>query len=48
MKKFGWTNPILVDADDRVIAGHARAAYRTEPGMKEAPVLPEDRMPPTI
>jgi ParB-like chromosome segregation protein Spo0J len=24
MKEWGWTNPILVGADDDIIAGHAR------------------------
>ena len=24
IRTFGWTNPVLVDADDRIIAGHGR------------------------
>ena len=28
MKEFGWTNPILVDADDGVIAGQPRRRKR--------------------
>ena len=25
IRTFGWTNPVLVDADGRIIAGHGRA-----------------------
>jgi DNA modification methylase len=39
MKEFGWTNPILVDADDGVIAGHARLLAAQKLGMKEVPVI---------
>lgn len=39
MKEFGWTNPILVDVDDGVIAGHARLLAAQKLGMKEVPVI---------
>ena len=39
MKEFGWTNPILVDADDGMIAGHARLLAAQKLGMKEVPVI---------
>jgi ParB-like chromosome segregation protein Spo0J len=39
MKEFGWTNPIIVDADDGVIAGHARLLAAQKLGMKEVPVI---------
>src|SRR5580658_6051759 len=39
MKEFGWTNPILVGADNDVIAGHARLAAARQLGMPEVPVI---------
>jgi len=33
MKEFGWTNPILVGADNDVIAGHARLLAARRLGM---------------
>jgi ParB-like chromosome segregation protein Spo0J len=37
--EFGWTNPIVVDADDSVIAGHARLLAAQKLRMKEVPVI---------
>ena len=39
MREWGWTNPILVGADDDIIAGHVRLLAAEEPGMKEVPVI---------
>src|ERR1035441_8714346 len=39
MKEFGWTNPILVGADNDVIAGHARLLAARQLGMAEVPVI---------
>ena len=39
MKEFGWTNPILVGADNDVIAGHARLLAARRLGMTEVPVI---------
>jgi len=39
MKEFGWTNPILVGADNDVLAGHARLAAARLLGMTEVPVI---------
>jgi DNA modification methylase len=39
MKEFGWTNPILVGADNDVLAGHARLAAARRLGMTEVPVI---------
>jgi DNA modification methylase len=39
MREFGWTNPILVGADDDVLAGHARLAAARQLGMTEVPVI---------
>jgi DNA modification methylase len=40
MKEFGWTNPILVGADNDVLAGHARLLAARQLGMTEVPVIP--------
>jgi DNA modification methylase len=39
MQEWGWTNPILVGADDDVLAGHARLAAARQLGMTEVPVI---------
>jgi DNA modification methylase len=39
IKEWGWTNPILVGADDDIIAGHARLAAARKLGMTEVPVI---------
>jgi len=39
IKDFGWTNPILIGADNVIIAGHARLLAAQKLGMKEVPVI---------
>ena len=39
MKAWGWTNPILVGADNDILAGHARLAAARQLGMTEVPVI---------
>ena len=39
MKAFGWTNPILVDEADGIIAGHGRLLAAREIGEAQAPVI---------
>lgn len=39
IQQFGWTNPILIDADSRVIAGHARLAAAKELGLQLVPTI---------
>src|ERR1700690_1010806 len=39
IQEFGWTNPVLVGADDNIIAGHARVLAARKLGMKEIPVI---------
>jgi DNA modification methylase len=39
MREFGWTNPILVGADNDVIAGHARLLAARKLGVTEVPVI---------
>ena len=37
--EFGWTNPILVDGENGVIAGHGRLLAARRLGMTEVPVI---------
>lgn len=39
IREFGWTNPILVDGDNGVIAGHGRLLAARKLGMGEVPVI---------
>src|SRR5229473_1775501 len=39
IKEFGWTNPILIGADNIIIAGHARLLAAQKLSMKEVPVI---------
>jgi ParB-like chromosome segregation protein Spo0J len=39
IKEFGWTNPILVGADNDVIAGHARLLAARQLALTEVPVI---------
>lgn len=39
IKEFGWTNPILVDGENGIIAGHGRLAAAQRLGMKEVPTI---------
>jgi hypothetical protein len=39
IKEFGWTNPILIDGSDIIIAGHARTLAAKKLGMVEVPVI---------
>ncbi len=39
IREFGWTNPILVDGDNGVIAGHGRILAARKLGLAEVPVI---------
>ena len=39
IKRFGFTNPILVDEDNAVLAGHGRLAAAKQLGLGEVPTL---------
>ena len=39
IREFGWTNPILVDGDGVIIAGHARLLAARKLGLEEVPVI---------
>lgn len=42
--EFGFTNPILVDTSDGIIAGHGRLMAAKEIGMAEVPVIVLDHL----
>jgi DNA modification methylase len=39
IKEFGWTNPILVDGEDVILAGHARVLAAKKLRMEVLPVI---------
>ncbi len=39
IKEFGFTNPILIDEDDVIIAGHGRLMAAQRMGLKNVPVI---------
>lgn len=39
IKEFGWTNPVLIDADGGIIAGHGRLMAARKLGITEAPCI---------
>lgn len=39
VRKFGWTNPVLVDANGGIIAGHGRVMAAQKLGMQEVPCI---------
>lgn len=44
MFEFGFTNPILVDSKDGIIAGHGRLMAAKEVGLSEVPVIVLDHL----
>lgn len=39
IKEFGWTNPVLIDADGGIIAGHGRLMAARKLGITDAPCI---------
>lgn len=39
IREFGFTNPILVDGSDGILAGHGRLAAAKDMGLAEVPVI---------
>ena len=39
MVEFGWTNPILIDEDAGILAGHGRLLAARKLGLAEVPVI---------
>jgi DNA modification methylase len=46
IQEFGFTNPILVDGDDGILAGHGRLAAAKDMGLAEVPVVVLDHLTP--
>jgi len=44
VREFGWTNPILVDGKNGIIAGHGRLAAARKLGLTEVPVIVLDHL----
>lgn len=47
IKEFGWTNPILIDGEAGIIAGHGRLAAARKLGMTKIPVIELSHLSPT-
>lgn len=39
VREFGWTNPVLVDGENGIIAGHGRVLAARKLGMAEVPCI---------
>lgn len=39
IKEFGWTNPVLIDGDNGIIAGHGRVMAARKLKIKEVPTI---------
>ena len=39
IKEFGWTNPILIDGENGIIAGHGRLLAARKLGYKDVPTI---------
>lgn len=44
IRRFGFTNPVLVDEADQILAGHGRVAAAKELGLTEVPCMRLDQM----
>lgn len=42
MKEWGWTNPVLIDESNTILAGHGRVLAAKKLGIKSAPVIVAD------
>jgi len=39
IRRFGFTNPVLIDADSFIVAGHARVEAAKQVGLKQVPTI---------
>lgn len=46
IQEFGFTNPILVDGDDGILAGHGRLAAAKDLALDQVPVIVLDHLSP--
>jgi DNA modification methylase len=44
IREFGWTNPVLVDGANSIIAGHGRVMAARKLGLERVPVIELDHM----
>ena len=44
IKEFGWTNPILIDGENTIIAGHGRLLAARKLGLGEVPAIILDHL----
>jgi hypothetical protein len=44
LREFGWTNPVLVDGENNIIAGHGRVMAARKLGMVEVPCIRLDHL----
>lgn len=44
IREFGWTNPILIDGDNTIIAGHGRLMAARKLGLDEVPAIVLDHL----
>ena len=42
IREFGFRNPIIVDSNNEIVAGHTRYKAAIELGMKEVPCIVAD------
>ena len=47
IREFGWTNPVLVDGDNGVVAGHGRLLAARKLGLANVPVIELAHLSPT-
>ena len=44
IREFGWTNPLLIDGEDGIIAGHGRLSAARQLGLAQVPVIVLDHL----
>jgi ParB-like chromosome segregation protein Spo0J len=44
IKEFGWTNPILIDGENTIIAGHGRLLAARKLGLDKVPAIVLDHL----
>lgn len=47
IKEFGWTNPILIDGNNGIVAGHGRLLAAKKLGMRQVPTIELSGLSPT-
>jgi len=44
IREFGWMNPVLIDAENNIIAGHCRVLAARKLGLEEVPCVLHDHL----